>query len=142
MNYGPNFGYGTPVQPYGVPNYNNTPMQPYGVPNYNNTSAQPQNYNFQSQPIIFDLVQGDEAARNYPMSPNTKAILMDMNNCLMWSKVADAFGKIDVHKFKFEELPFGTQLQEDAAKVTADDLKQVNERLTRIEEMLKEHHNG
>lgn len=120
----PNGGYSVP--------WNAQPMTP----------VQQQNYANQPSGMIFDFVQGDDAARNFPLPPNGKAILMDMNNCMMYSKIADSFGKIDMRKFKFSEIPFGVQLQEEAPKVTVDDFKQMNERLARIEEMLKEHSNN
>lgn len=124
---------------YGIPNYGNTtvpqqPQQNYGTPNYNQ----------QMSPVLLEFVQNEDAAKNYPISPNGRVILMDMNNCFLYSKIADAFGKTDMRKFKFTEIPVGTQLNEDIPKITSEDVKHICERLDHLEDLIKakEQHDG
>lgn len=65
---------------------------------------QPQLQQVTMSPSNIQYVNGFESAKNYQMSPNSSAILMDSEEPIFYLKKSDASGFCTTKKFKFEEI--------------------------------------
>lgn len=55
-------------------------------------------------------VQGIEAAKAYPMMPNSNTILMDQDQEIFYIKTCDQMGMCNIRTFKYrEEIPKNTE---------------------------------
>ena len=81
-------------------------MQPNGQPAvnlpyiYNPVQQQPQQTNI----VSMALVNSEDEARNYPLSPGGSMFLMDSNNCLFYTKSVDFSGIATFKKYEFHEV--------------------------------------
>ena len=81
-------------------------MQPTGQPLTNF----PYTYNPVQQPaqqtniVSMALVNSEDEARNYPLSPGGSMFLMDSNNCLFYTKSVDFSGISTFKKYEFHEV--------------------------------------
>jgi hypothetical protein len=98
---------------------NNQTMQTQTQPNAMTTpNPQPQNWvptapwpiPTPSPQIVLVIVQGKAAVDNYPVAPNTTAVLMDYDNRVFWTKrqTADGLG------YETVEHPFFTRAELDS----------------------------
>lgn len=84
-------------------------MQPNGQPAVNlpyvgawgGSYQQPQQ---QTNIVSMALVNSEDEARNYPLSPGGSMFLMDSNNCLFYTKSMDFSGITTFKKYEFHEV--------------------------------------
>lgn len=108
---------------------------PFFVPNSANYMPNQQFNQFQqmvrpasTSKIIFDRVQGEEAAKAYIISPGSQAILMDNDNPVFYTKVSDNMGRIisfEVFDFyKREDAPQSVTIPE-VKYATPEEVRQI-----------------
>lgn len=111
---------------------------PY-VPNYYNNTAQTFPLTQQAPHMEIQKVSGEESAYAFPMGPNSSAILLDVNNPLIWIVTTDASAFKTV-------TPFTITKYEPEKPVNTEDLKaelaQVNDRLAKLEERMRANESG
>ena len=98
-------------------------MYPY-LPNYIGPSMQIQKVN------------GEESAKNYPMGPNSSAILLDANDPLIWVVVTDASGYKTINPFTI--TPYIPEQPVTTADLS-DKIGSIIDRLDKIEERMSYH---
>ena len=95
-------------------------------------------YNFYQQNTV-NWVQGEAAARSYPVAPNSSVFLMDYDGDKFYIKSADLSGMPTFRAFAFTEITQGAQQAKTATdgevhsfvtKEEFDALKRVVEGLT------------
>lgn len=137
----------TGTQPYGVPMTPYNTMGNMGTPNFN---SQPQNQNMQSQGQPFTMPQqvntnkiyvtGIEDVRNKPQPFNSDFIYLDNDKPLLYRKVVDATGKMEVEPFDVfphTEPPAESAPQVDMSKyVSVDEFNAVKSDLERVKDYL------
>lgn len=105
-NFGMNYPYGMPYQPFGYPYGNN--YQNNG--NYqNNNQGMPQNNNQpmnNQQPQLnqYAFVNGIEGAKSFQLSPNQSILLMDSDNPLCYMKSSNGVGQSTLKYFRLTEV--------------------------------------
>lgn len=133
----------TGTQPYGVPMNPFNTMGNMGTPNFN---SQPQNQNAQPQAQQFGIPQqvntnklyvtGIDDARNKQLPPNSDYVFLDNDKPLLYRKVVDATGKMEVQVF--EIVPYTEKPAEPAPKVdmsqfvSVDDFNALKGELDRV----------
>lgn len=88
----------------------------------------------QSQ-MIYANVNGLTGAKAFFVPPNGQALLMDSDNPMFYIKRANAMGQMTIRKFKFDEV-FDDDTEQKIAYAKADDLAAVNERISRLEQVI------
>ena len=71
-------------------------------------------YNFYQQNNTVNWVQGEAAARSYPVAPNSSVFLMDYDGDRFYIKSADLSGMPTFRAFEFREIAHGAAGQEKA----------------------------
>ena len=85
------------------------------------------NYGFVPQPMRVVRVSGKPGAEAFQMAPNSEVLLLDETAPIVWLKTTDGAG--------YPRLtPYDISIHEDEPPV---DYKSIEERLTRLEELLK-----
>ena len=85
------------------------------------------NYGFTTQPMRVVRVNGKPGAEAYQMAPNSEVMLLDETAPIVWLKTTDGAG--------YPRLTgYDITIHEDEKPV---DYKSLEERLTRLEELLK-----
>lgn len=104
--------------------------------NYNPTFPQYGNYSFQANqqmPQHYSIirVKGENGARCIQMLPNSETLLLDTTQPIVWLAQTDGAGYLSL-------TPFDVSQHKDLPTV---DLRNIEERLTRLEGMLNEQSN-
>ena len=104
----PNYNYYNPTMPTTTGGIQYTPNYGMNVPSYNN--PQPP----QMQPSnTFVWVQGEEAAKAYPVAPNNSVLLFDSENPVLYIKQADQTGRpMPMQIFDLVSRTTATQVEE------------------------------
>lgn len=108
------------------PNYNGVYNGPYTIPT---TTAVPMQQT-QTQ-NTFTWIQGEEAARNYPVAPGNTIVLIEADKPIMYMKSADLSGRPQpmqirylVSKEEYEKLQNGSNTTQNEDKyVTKEDFE-------------------
>ena len=103
-----------------------TATQPYGIPmnSFNNYNSQ--QYQQPQNPVNTNkvYVSGLEDAKNRYLAPNSDYIFLDNDKPLLYRKVVDATGKMEVQTFQIvqvEEKPVETSQNVDLSKFVSMD---------------------
>ena len=106
-------------------NYNPTPQFYPPVQQAGNPYFQQNN-----QKIICEYVQGENAAKSYPVAPGQFAVLLDIENPVIYTKTTDQFGRPQPIKIlDYKERVETPQLQTTQNYVTKDDLDSFKEEM-------------
>lgn len=107
------------------PNYNGVYNGPYTIPTTAVPMQQTQTQN------TFTWIQGEEAARNYPVAPGNTIVLIEADKPIMYMKSADLSGRPQpmqirylVSKEEYEKLQNGSNTTQNEGKyVTKEDFE-------------------
>lgn len=98
--------------------------------------------NAQKQFNQYAYVNGIEGAKAFPMTPDTRIMLMDQNEPIFYMKASNMLGQSTITVYRFEEVQQGTQTQEPCSApqqtpvpefLTKDDIKPLIERIAKLE---------
>lgn len=112
-------------------NYLYSTYQPYNFPQVNTTTSNGTG----SVQNTFVWVQGEQAAKSYPVAPGSQVLLFDSENPVFYVKSADSTGKplpLEIYDFHKRE---STEILPDA-KVSLDDFATKDDVRTIIKEEL------
>ena len=143
----------TGTQPYGVPMNSYNGMGNMGTPNFNsqpnfqnptpNQNAQPQNQPFTMPQQVNTnklYVTGIDDARNKQLPPNSDYVFLDNDKPLLYRKVVDATGKMEVQAFEivpYTEKPAEPVPQVDMSQyVSVDDFNALKGDLERVKDYI------
>ena len=115
----------------------------YATPyqNYNILAQQKQQsvQNTQQSPFNDVRIATEAEATAHFLFPNTRVLLMDINNNVFWIKSADSLGQSVMEKYTFAKVDSNTASSTDAPKInyenfaTKDELKTVSEHIERLD---------
>ena len=90
---------------------------------YNNQSFYP----YQQKPAFGDeikVVKGKASASQYPLSPNSRTLLMDADDNIFYILQSDAAGTTSIQTYRFEEIPEPQPMNPDDY-ITKEQLEEV-----------------
>ena len=130
----PQYSYNQPY--YGT--YQN--YQNYQMPNQTQINSQTQTVQQQNNNVGIIWVQGEAGAKAYPVSPNSKVLLMDSENPVLYVKSVNASGIP-------EPLCIYDLVQRSENKVQVENVddnrfKKIEDRLTKIENKIQNNNNN
>ena len=82
------------------------------------------------QPRDLEKVNGFDSARQYPMPPNSRVALFDINDDILYIKETDASGFPTIRRFRFhEEIETPNSTVEEGKYVTVEEFNKFKEEL-------------
>jgi hypothetical protein len=131
MNWGPTNGW-NPYSYVQQPTYNNYGMMQPGA---QQGQAIPQNQTQQNAGRIW--VQGEDAAKSYPIAPNTILELWDTERQTIYLKSADASGKPSMQVLDFTIRGMEQQGAAATNYATKEEIAQITEQINTIRKDMK-----
>lgn len=131
-----------PINPYGgsyTPVVGGAVYSPYvnvlGSGSYQQ-AQQPQN-----NVVMMALVNSEDEARNYPLTPGGSMFLMDSNNQVFYTKAVDFSGISTFKKYQFSEVTEAPQSGSDASYVTREEFESLKAELAKRNKPYKKERN-
>ena len=125
------------INPYGgsytamAPNYGGV-VYPYA------TSSQNQSPNV----VYMALVNSEDEARNYPLSPGSSMFLMDSNNQVFYTKSVDFSGISTFKKYQFNEITDAPAEVPANNYITKEEFEEFKASLNRNNKSYRKERNG
>lgn len=130
-----------PINPYGgsyTPISGGAAYSPYvNTPYIPSQQVQTQSQNV----VMMALVNSEDEARNYPLTPGGSMFLMDSNNQVFYTKAVDFSGISTFKKYQFSEVTEAPQTSSDAAYVTREEFESLKAELAKRNKPYKKERN-